>query len=173
MLVASHNEIANAFAEKAGVADFVQQMNAKAAALGMQNTHFTNPSGLDPTDGEAPNYSTASDVYALLRYVYEKEPKLFAILGTKEYRLKDVGASGVATVHNTDQLLHDNTIGLPVVGGKTGQTGLAGKNLAVVSSGPLGDVIISVVIGSQDNFSDMRGVLQYVASTSLPSLWWK
>jgi D-alanyl-D-alanine carboxypeptidase len=46
-LIESSNDGAEALAEKMGVSTFVYKMNEKAASLGMNNTWFINPSGLD------------------------------------------------------------------------------------------------------------------------------
>ena len=72
LLLCSGNDAALALTECAGgVAPFVERMNEKAAALGMRNSHFANPNGLD----DEAHYSTAYDM-ALLGCAAVNEPTL-------------------------------------------------------------------------------------------------
>ena len=64
--------------------DFVKMMNKKAKEIGMTNTTFSNPHGLDE---ETKNYSTARDMAKLSRYAY-KNKTYRKIIGTEEYRVK-------------------------------------------------------------------------------------
>jgi len=61
LLVESSNDAAEALAEKIGRENFVSLMNQKAQKLGMENTVFLNPSGLD-FDPKEENQSTARDL---------------------------------------------------------------------------------------------------------------
>ena len=67
------------------VSKFVEQMNKKANELGMINTKFVNPSGLDNEDGG--NYSTAYDMAILTRYAMENKDYR-EITKTKSYKLQ-------------------------------------------------------------------------------------
>ncbi len=160
LLVASHNEIASALANKAGADTFVRAMNERAQTLGLKHTHFTNASGLDPSASETPNHGSATDIYKLLRYIYETEPELFSTLATASYELKTGSGAFKTTLKTTNKLLGADAA-LVVLGGKTGETPRAKQNLALVAQLPTGAVVISVVIGSTNSFSDMRAVLQY------------
>ena len=64
------------------VPDFVNEMNKEAKALGMNNSTFKNPHGLDE---ETKNYSTAYDLGVLTRYLYLNYPEFLEIAGTKYY----------------------------------------------------------------------------------------
>ena len=63
---------------------FVKMMNDKAKEIGMTNTTFSNPHGLDE---ETKNYSTARDMAKLSRYAY-KNKTYRKIIGTEEYRVQ-------------------------------------------------------------------------------------
>jgi hypothetical protein len=159
LLVASHNEAANALAQKIGVDAFVARMNGRAAAVGMTHTHFANPSGLDPLPGEQGNKSSARDIATLLYYIYTQRPELFAILGTQGHALVRQDGTLVAQLATTDKLLAGQAA-LPVLGGKTGETPQALQNLALVSKIPAG-VLVTVVVGSTNNFKDTGALLNY------------
>jgi D-alanyl-D-alanine carboxypeptidase (penicillin-binding protein 5/6) len=96
---------------------FIQLMNEKAAQLGMRDTHFSNPTGLDAPD----HYSSAYDLAIVAAVIAIHEPQLLAIAGTRsvvipgdadhpEYdmrtliRLVDVypGATGLKTGYTDD-----------------------------------------------------------------------
>jgi D-alanyl-D-alanine carboxypeptidase (penicillin-binding protein 5/6) len=115
MLVASANDAADALALHVGggsVDRFVELMNTKAEELGLTDTHFENPHGLD----ESGHVSSARDTTALVRYA----------LGVSFIRdalsRKDVSVSG-RTFPTTDDLLGSWPA---LVGGKTGHTHDAG-----------------------------------------------
>ena len=79
LLLCSGNDAALALTECAGgVAPFVERMNEKAAALGMRNSHFANPNGLD----DEAHYSTAYDM-ALLGCAAVNEPTLRRTASTR------------------------------------------------------------------------------------------
>lgn len=116
LLLCSGNDAALAVTECAGgLAPFVAAMNEKAASLGMADSHFMNPNGLDE-DG---HYSTALDM-AKLAVAAADCPTLRRIAATESARL------GGRTMTNHNKLLHriEGCIGL-----KTGYTRAAGRTL--------------------------------------------
>lgn len=163
LLISSHNEIAVAIAERVGIDEFLRKMNDKAVELGLVNTHYFNVSGVDPSgEREEINYSTASDTYKLIRHIFENYPDIFSILREKEYYLKDAQGNLKTIIKTTNKLLEDEDTALSVFGGKTGSTPRAKFNLAIVSEAPSDGYIISVVIGSENSFQDMKNLLKYV-----------
>lgn len=163
LLLGSHNEIANALAERIGTDTFVRRMNEKASVLNLRDTHFVNVTGLDPEKGsEAINYSTASDVSKLLKYIFENRADIFSILKKNEYQLNDARGFPKTRIQNTNKLITNSDTALRVLGGKTGDTPKAKSNLAVVSDSPTRGRILSVVIGSSDQFIDMQELLKYI-----------
>ncbi len=105
--------------------DFVALMNEKAQEIGMKNTIFSNPHGLDE---ETKNYSTAYDMALLSRYAYQNETYR-KIVGTKKYTV----STGEKTYlwYNRNKLLSTYP---SCTGGKNGYTPSAGKTLVTTAS---------------------------------------
>lgn len=137
LMLESHNDTAVAIAEHLGgsVEGFAALMNQKAAALGMKETHFVTPNGLD-ADG---HYSTASDMCLLASYAVQN-PAFLQLVQTKSYRFSDRSGKRTHSLSNKDAFLsyYDGALGI-----KTGFTGKAGfcfvgaakrNNMVLVSS---------------------------------------
>lgn len=106
--------------------DFIKLMNDKAKEIGMKNTKFNNPSGLD-INGIG-NYSTAYDMALLTSYAYKNE--IFRnIISTKKYSLKT--NKNTYFWINKHRLLHSKSY---VTGGKTGYTDIAKRTLITTAS---------------------------------------
>ena len=103
-----------------GYDEFINKMNEKAKEIGMKNTLFNNPHGLDD---ETKNYSTAYDMALLSRYAYNN-PIYRKIISTKKYSTKSNIKSYVW--YNRMSLLNNYK---NCVGGKNGYTPRAGKSL--------------------------------------------
>ena len=154
-LVPSANDAAEALALHVGggSADrFVDLMNAKAAELGLRDTHFENPHGLD----QRGHVSSARDVTTLLRYA----------LGVSFIRdalqRSSVVLPGGRAFPTTDDLLQSWA---PLVGGKTGHTQDAGwSETAAASRG--GVTVYGAVLGS-DTRSSRNDALQELLSFGL------
>ena len=88
LMLRSGNDAALMIADYVGgsVSKFVEKMNQKAAKIGMKNTTFNNPSGLDEED-EIGNFSTAYDMAILTSYAM-KNKEYRKIVSTKKYTLK-------------------------------------------------------------------------------------
>ena len=113
---------------------FVKMMNDKAKEIGMTNTTFSNPHGLDE---ETKNYSTARDMAKLSRYAY-KNKVYRKIIGTEEYRVQTDSKSYLW--YNRMKLLGNYKY---CTGGKNGYTPSAGKTL--VTTHKKSDLNITVV----------------------------
>ena len=125
MLIGSSNESANAIAQKVGGSktNFVAMMNRRAASLGLKNTHYNNPHGLDSNG----HYSTARDVTKLLMHVSKYED--FRNIASKQsYILRDVNRTDRWKIKTTNPLLGKVD---GVLYGKTGFEDNAGYCLAV------------------------------------------
>ncbi|MFA5744806.1 MAG: serine hydrolase [Candidatus Paceibacterota bacterium] len=161
MLISSHNEVAAAIAEAAGPG-FVTAMNTKAIALGLSDTEFFNPIGIDPISANsAINRSSPYDVYRLLHAVAEKTPSTLALTLEQTHVLKDWGGADIATITTTNDLLAESGLPYVIRGGKTGEKTLAQKNIALLTDGPCGGFIYTVVLGSHDHFGDARALFNY------------
>lgn len=139
---------------KVSYADFIDKMNKKAKLLGMQNTQFTNPIGLDAVNGE--HHSTAHDLFRLASVAIENE-LIQEIVATKEVVVK--GSSGFeVNLFNTNELLWtlSGTVGI-----KTGKTVEAGEVLVYEYQNDDVDLII-VLMGSESRFYETQLVLNWI-----------
>ena len=139
LMLCSGNDAAVALAEHVAgsINNFSELMNNKALELGLTNTHFITPHGLDADE----HYTTAYELAILSNYALKNET--FAkIVGTKEYTITI--NNNVKTIRNTNELL-GNLNG--VYGIKTGFTN--GANRCLVTACKRGDIdIICVVLGA-------------------------
>jgi len=166
LLLGMHNEIAVAMAEHVGVDEFIRRMNEKAKSLGLHDTRYFNVIGFDhDTGSEEINYSTAFDIYKLLRYIFENRADIFSVLQKNEHQLTDVSKVTKIAIENTNKLLANQNIALRVLGGKTDDTPYSKLHLAIVSAVPSRGRIVSVVIGSDDNFQDMEELLKFIKNS--------
>jgi D-alanyl-D-alanine carboxypeptidase (penicillin-binding protein 5/6) len=116
---------------------FVREMNMRAAALGLSNTHYANPIGLD----EAGNYSSALDLTALARRLLE-EPAFAKIAASRGAELRSLRPPRRIETLN-DFLLAESW----ATGVKTGHT--FGADYVLVGSGRRKGVeLISAVLGT-------------------------
>ena len=167
LLIGSHNEIAQSLTDKIGVSGFVRLMNNRATQMGLSKTNFVNAAGLDPNqENESTNLSTTSDIVRLLKYISEKQPEVLSITAKQKYNLFDASGNFVKTIANTNELVSEQNLPFTILGGKTGETPRAKKNLAIIAQAPNGGKIISAVLGSEDNFGDMKKLLWYINSFS-------
>lgn len=150
------NDCAVAIAEHVGgsVEGFAELMNNKATELGLVNTHFVTPHGLDDDN----HYTTAYDLAVLTNYALNIE-KFRNIVGTKTTSIMVGNYS--RTITNTNELLGyvDGVYGV-----KTGFTGNAGRCL--VTSCKRGNLDIIIVVLGADTKKirglDTRNVINYV-----------
>jgi len=133
---------------------FVNKMNNKAKEIGMKNTIFSNPSGLDNTDNG--NYSTAYDMALLTRYAMNyKEYR--EIVKTKKYTLKTNKKTYIW--HNKNKLLNEKYI----TGGKTGYTEKAKRTLVTTGSSNNMNFIV-VTIKDSDDWNTHKQLYNYAFS---------
>lgn len=155
LMLRSGNDAALAIADYVGgsVKKFVSMMNEKAQQLGMKNTIFNNPSGLDE-EQEKGNFSTAHDMAILTSYAMQNE-NFKKITSTKKYVLKTNMNSYVW--HNKNKLLtsYENT-----TGGKTGFTKKARRTL--VSTASKNNLNLAVVtLDDGNDFIDHKNLHEY------------
>ena len=167
MLIPSDNIAAKAFAESIGTEKFVLLMNEEAKKVGMKNSAFFNPSGLDylPYDSGF-NYSTPEDIAIEMLYIKNKYPDIFALTTLKNTEVCNYRGLACRTLISTDQLLNTADFPFKILGAKTGSTPLAGKNLAMIIEAPEGQgIIVNVVLNSLDHFADMKKLTNWVADS--------
>ena len=152
LMLRSGNDAALAIAHYAGgtVEEFVKLMNEKAIEIGMKNTTFNNPSGLDEDKG---NYSTAYDMAILMSYAMKNE--IFReITGTKNYKLKT--NLNYYDWYNKNKLLSSYEY---ATGGKTGYTKIAKRTLVTTASKD-GVNLVAVTLNDGNDFEDHKNLFE-------------
>ena len=114
IIIASGNDACVALAEGiAGTeAEFAVMMTAKAKEIGMENTNFTNASGINDPD----NVSTVRDVMIMSNYLIKNHPEFYKLFSEKEFTWDRTGGDPI-TQGNRNPLLYKN---MGVDGIKTG-----------------------------------------------------
>ena len=159
MLIESSNDAAYALRDYAASRsmDLMAEMNTKASELGMNDTYFVDPAGLDDA-----GYSTVSDLVKGVAYALRYD----AIWSfSRQATATIVSTDGKITheIKSTDQLLG---VLSDIVGGKTGYTDSAlGCMILIVdapsSAGGPSDRIIAIILGSHDRFGDMKNLISW------------
>jgi len=169
-LIASSNDGAQALADSAdsfirakhsipsGENPTVWLMNKRARELGLVQTYFTDPSGLDESESMASAYGSTRDMAQLLSYMILNVPESIGATVQEGY-LIEVSSGDIHNAQNTNTALGE----IPgLIAGKTGFTDLAGGNLAVVFDVSIGHPVIVVVLGStkDDRFTDVTTLVK-------------
>ncbi len=154
MLLVSGNDAANSAALAVGgtMDRFVSMMNAKASELGMKDTHFVTPSGLD----DSAHYSTAYDL-GRLTCAALRNADFSAIVCKKSMQIRFLSPDVTHTYGN-----HNRLLGLypSCVGVKTGFTKKSGRCL-VSAAVKDGVEIIAVTLNDPDDWKDHESLLDY------------
>lgn len=141
LMLESHNDTAVAIAEHIGhsVEGFASLMNKKAAEIGLSQTHFVTPNGLD-ADG---HYSTAADMCRLAAYAVRNKDFL-SLVQTKSHTFSDISGKHRYSLSNKDAFLsyYEGALGI-----KTGFTNKAGYCF-VGAAGRSGITLTSCVLAS-------------------------
>lgn len=158
LMLRSGNDAAVALAEHVGgsVKEFAELMNEKAIELGLTNTHFVTPHGLD----DANHYTTALELAKLTDYAMNNET-FVKIVGTKSTTIYINNQS--RQINNTNELLG---VLNGVVGVKTGFTNNAGRCLVTETKRNNMD-IITIVLGAdtkKDRTKDSVNLIEYTFS---------
>lgn len=151
--------VAIAVAIDGSVEKFAQRMNAKAAELGLSDTRFENPHGLD---AEA-HYTTAKDLASLTVAALENE--IFAkIVSTVRYSAPVETSDSVRLFVNHNRLLREYQ---GCIGVKTGFTKRCGRCL-VSAARRDGITLVAVTLNAPDDWRDHRVMLDYGFSRCAP-----
>ncbi len=151
MLIISSNDAAVTLARfhSGTVSKFAEEMNSRATSLGLKNTSYNNPIGLDAPQQN----STPQDLAWLSMYVY-RYPEISKRMATPDAQIKSVNGRVMLLTH-TNELLHEDSF---VIAGKTGTTDGAGQCLlSIVKEG--GHRYVVVLLRSRDRYADMRRIL--------------
>ncbi len=149
LMLRSGNDAAVAIAEHVGgsLEGFVVLMNQKAAEIGMTNTEFANPHGLDDHEN---HYSTAYDMAILTQYAMNNE-EFKVIFGTKIHRAPNPNEKWDRVWKNKNKLL--TGLYQYSTGGKTGYTKRAKRTLVSTATKD-GLDLIAVTINAGDDWND-------------------
>jgi len=163
-LISSDNNATIALARSTGLTevDFVQAMNDKATELGLKNTSFADPAGLDTN-----NLSTASDIVNILYNALEYP--LIAELTVKDsYYFNTVNTGRQIKAFSTDYLLNSDLFNggdYEVLGGKTGFIDEAGYCFTAKIKDKDGHRILAVILNSEtvdSRFQDMKSLIYWI-----------
>lgn len=155
MMLPSGNDAAEAIANGSpyGRENFIYMMNKKAEDLGLSNTRFTNPSGLE---GDGTQYSSAYDLLVMSRYALQDE-RFAEVVSTVEHTVPASSTNHEYYLYNETNLL---TSYPGVKGVKTGYTYEAGMCLVTYLEYK-GHKIIAVVLNSSNRRQEMKDLLDY------------
>lgn len=157
-LIESSNDAAFALTQPLGEKTFVSLMNDYSEKIGLNNTYFNNPTGLEPD-----NYSTAKDLVKLTAYILKEKSEIFDITANDSYKiLKPNGDLHHYIAQSTNKLLRE----VPgIIGGKTGWSPNAGGCLLLVLDDPLSSsYYINIVLGADDRFGEMKKIVDVIQS---------
>ena len=153
MLVTSANDACQAVALHVGgdAPSFIEMMNARARALGLRDTHFTNACGFDAPD----HYSTAADLARLTEQALQS-PAFSMMVRTVERDITTVDGTRHVQLYSTNRLLLDPD----VTGVKTGYTSKAGRCL-IASMSKDGSHLLLVGLNVMDRWEQAAHLLRY------------
>jgi D-alanyl-D-alanine endopeptidase (penicillin-binding protein 7) len=162
LLISSDNAAARALARVSpwGPAGFVARMNEKAIELGLQNTTYADPSGLD-----ADNVSSAYDMARLIAYASSDE-RISEVMRKPEATV--MLSRRPVVIHSTNQLLSRADMEGNVLGAKTGFIGRSGYCLATLLKMPqVNQPVAVVVLGARSNaarFAEVRNLFTWLTT---------
>lgn len=154
MMATSGNDAANAVALSLAATqeDFADLMNERAQQLGLSQTHFVTPSGLD----DAEHYSSAYDL-AKLTCTALKNEKFAEIVSSSSVSVTFQNPAKCVSYQNHNKLLslYDGCIGV-----KTGYTKKAGRCLVSAAKRD-GTTLVAVTLNAPDDWNDHIALLDY------------
>ena len=151
LMLRSGNDASYAIAKYVAGDNFVNLMNQKAKEIGMKNTIFNNPNGLDEQNG---NYSTVYDMALLTSYAMKLE-EYRKIVATKIYRVETNKNTYIWNNKNKLLFMYDYT-----TGGKTGFTQKAKRTLVGTASKDNLN-LVAVTLNDGNDFSDQIDLFEY------------
>ena len=152
LLLQSANDAATALAIKISgdISGFAELMNKKAAELGLTNTHFENPHGLDSDE----HYTTAKDL-ALITAAALQNEFFKKVVSTYKYSFSVSGKPRIVVNHNKLLRMYDGALGV-----KTGYTRVSGRCLVSAAERD-GLTLIAVTLDDPDDWRDHKSLLDY------------
>lgn len=160
MLMNSANDAAQALAKHTAgsTSAFVDLMNARARSLGLLDTHFCTPSGLEPDGNESQCYSSAFDI-ARIASQDLKYDVIWELARTPGTTISSRDGKYVHDIFNTDVLLGEDP---RLIGTKTGFTPLAGYSLLAISFDPERQhKVVSVVLNDPERWESIKKMFSW------------
>ncbi len=156
LILPSGNDAAEVLAHnyKDGRKGFIKAMNNKSKALGIKDTNFTNPSGLE---GDGEQYSTPYDLMVMTHYALSNFPLFAKVVATYELTIEGNQNHKAYYLINETNLISSYP---GVKGVKNGYTPEAGFCL-VTYLDYRGNKIIAVILGSENRRQEMKDLLDY------------
>jgi len=155
LLIFSSNEAAEALANDYGRDAFILGMRELAQEWGLDSTHITDPTGLS-----AANQSSANDLKALARYVYQTYPGVFETSRLRQETLVELGTGRAKLIKNNNLFAGRADF----IGGKTGYTRDSGDNLVSVFRMGRRPVVV-IVLGAADRFEESERLWDWFRDT--------
>jgi D-alanyl-D-alanine carboxypeptidase (penicillin-binding protein 5/6) len=163
LMLKSGNDASVAISEyiSGSTKSFVEMMNNKANQLGLYDTHFANPHGLDIDIDD--HYTTARDLALLTRYAL-KNPLFKKIVATKYKTISNEKHNQIRQLKNHNKMLwlYDGVYGV-----KTGYTKKAGRCL-VTACNKKGLDITVVTLNCPDDWKETSTILDYIYKNYTP-----
>ncbi|MFA6215987.1 MAG: serine hydrolase, partial [Patescibacteria group bacterium] len=161
MLVSSTNEAAVALAKSIGLPDFAAAMNHKAKELGMADTYFIDPSGVEPG-----NVSSPADLAKLAQAAFAR-PEIAQAVTSEEHPFLVLNNQRQSRAVNTDRLLGSflNQGEYQILGAKTGYLNEAGYCLLLQLKKNNGPDLTLVILGAAsitDRWQEAKGLVDWV-----------
>ncbi len=159
LLISSANDAAKALAiyHSGSLSAFTEEMNARVKELGLKNTSFSDPIGLDNPD----QFSTAQDIAWITMFVQRYEP-IAVRMRKRGMRIFSKEGDEIFLAH-THALMHAEK---DVTGGKTGTTNGAGQCLVSLVEEE-GTEYLVVIMNSLQRYKDMRAILEVLRGQPL------
>jgi len=158
LILPSGNDAAVALSEQE--TEFVQNLNRRIKEIGLKKTNLQEPTGLNEN-----NLSSAEDLLAALKYIYDNHPDFLALTREENYRVSNVTIGGRKISHvwkNINWPAQDPKY----LGGKAGWTQDALQTMAGIYNLRLseygGRAIGIVMLGSRNRIEDIRAVINYL-----------
>ncbi len=140
---------------------FIVEMNATAKQIGLNETTFQNPTGLDTNVFTASAKGSAKDVTTLLQYVIFNYPDIFEATTVRNVSVRSTDGI-VHNIKNTNEITGQIN---GLIASKTGYTDLAGGNLALIFDRGLNEPVAIVILGSPNSetrFDDALEIIQNI-----------
>ena len=156
LILHSGNDAAETLATnfEGGRKGFIKAMNDKAKSLGLSDTNFTNPTGLE---GDGKQYTTAYDLLVITNYAISKFPEFNEVVSTFDYQIPRTKTHKAYYLENETNLL---TSYPGVRGVKTGYTSEAGECLVTYLEYK-NHKILGILLNSQNRRGEMKDLLDF------------